>query len=319
MNAPLLVLERLAKTFKRRWGWRRAPDLAAVRDLSLEINRGDLFGFLGPNGAGKSTTLRMALGLIHPSAGRVLIDGRDLARERLAALRKVGAFVEAPSFYGYLSGRKNLELFASLSGKIEHGEIDRVLERVGLLGRERDPVEVYSHGMRQRLGLAACLLPRPELLILDEPTDGLDPHGIRDVRALLRSLVRDDGLTVFLSSHLLSEVENLCNRVAFLDQGVCVAQGELAELARRHRRLTVRVDLPDQAALVIKAKLGLDADLLLSPEEGLCLAPGVAPEAVNRVLLDAGFPVRALEPEADWLARFFLEHTTSREIEGAAA
>ncbi|GMV81534.1 MAG: multidrug ABC transporter ATP-binding protein [Planctomycetota bacterium] len=310
---PLLVLEGLNKVFSRRW-LGRGRELTAVRDLSLTVYRGDLFGFLGPNGAGKSTTLRMALGLIHPTAGRVLIAGHDLAHERLAALRQVGAFVEAPSFYGYLSGRKNLEIFAGLSGGVEDSAIDAVLERVGLRGRERDPVSVYSHGMRQRLGIAACLLPKPRLLILDEPTDGLDPHGIRDVRELLVSLVRDDGLTVFLSSHLLTEVEHLCNRIAILEQGELILQGELAELEREHRGLSLSVDRPAEAAKLLRERCGVQAEAHPPPREGVRIRPGAADTAaLNRALLEAGFRVAALEPEPHWLDRLFLERTTTRE------
>jgi len=205
MPEPVLVVDQLSKRFRRSG----ASVLTAVDGISFTVERGDIFGFLGPNGAGKSTTIRMALGLIHPTSGRVSIGGHDLASDRLRALRKVGAFVEAPSFYGYLSGRKNIEIFAALSGGAPAGLIDETLRRVGLFGRETDLVRVYSHGMKARLGIAACLLPRPQLMVLDEPTDGLDPHGIREIRDLIKRLAREENLTVFLSSHLLSEVEHL--------------------------------------------------------------------------------------------------------------
>src|SRR5687767_13657099 len=180
MAEPILVAEGLIKTFKRPMGnrilgflGRKNVDFRAVDGVDFCVNRGDIFGFLGPNGAGKSTTIRMTLGLIHPTAGRVSIGGYDLRTHRLEALSKVGAFVEAPSFYTYLSGRTNLEIFAGLAGGVSSTEMDRVIELVGLKGRDNELVKVYSHGMRQRLGIAACLLPRPELMVLDEPTDGL--------------------------------------------------------------------------------------------------------------------------------------------------
>lgn len=247
----MLVARNLTKIFQRR-AWRGCTPLTAVDDLSFSVQRGDIFGFLGPNGAGKSTTIRMILGLIHPTAGSVEVGGCDVQLDGRRALGKVGAFVEAPSFYPFLSGRQNLDIFSGLSGGVSRAEMDRVIELVGLKGREEDLVKVYSHGMKQRLGLAACLLPKPELLVLDEPTDGLDPHGIRNTRELIIRLAHEEKITIFLSSHLLSEVENLCNRIAILDRGKVILHGELVELEREHRRLEVRVDNPAAAASLLR-------------------------------------------------------------------
>ncbi|HEY3319839.1 MAG TPA: ABC transporter ATP-binding protein [Planctomycetota bacterium] len=333
MPAPLLLAEGLTKVFRRslrrpRWvapasvpaGRSSDPDpagaeagatkLVAVNNVGLTLQRGDVFGFLGPNGAGKSTTIRMILGLIHPTAGRVSIDGHDLATERLAALRKVGAFVEAPAFYGYLSGRKNLEIFAGLSGGVANSEIDRVLTQVGLPDRADELVKVYSHGMRQRLGIAACLLPRPELLVLDEPTDGLDPHGIRETRELILRLVREEGLTIFLSSHMLGEVENLCTHILMLERGTAILSGRLDEIERNFRSLEVTVDRPEAAAGLLREKLRLEATVC---EGGLRLPAGTDAAAANAALVGAGFAVRSIGPENGWLDRLFLEKTTSRE------
>ena len=308
MANELLLAEGLSKVFQRRG----AEPLTAVHEVNLAVQRGDVFGFLGPNGAGKSTTIRMMLGLIHPTTGRVSIGGRDLATQRLLALRKVGAFVEAPSFYGYLTGQKNLEIFTGLSGGCSPDEIARVVELVGLRGREHDPVKVYSHGMRQRLGIAACLLPRPELLVLDEPTDGLDPHGIHETRELIKRLAREEGLTIFLSSHMLSEVENLCNRIAILDRGRIILEGELVELEKRFRRLEIHTDRPAKAAALLLEKFRLQSTLtesgVLNVEQN-----GTSAAEVNATLVGEGFAVNLVARERNWLDRIFLELTTKQK------
>ncbi len=309
MSEPLLVANNLTKVFQRHV-WRRDAPLTAVDDLSFTVNRGDIFGFLGPNGAGKSTTIRMILGLIHPTVGQVEIGGCNVLGDRQNALLKVGAFVEAPSFYSYLSGRKNLEIFSGLSGGVSREELNRVVELVGLKGRDEDLVKVYSHGMKQRLGLAACLLPMPELLVLDEPTDGLDPHGIRNTRELILRLAHEEKLTIFLSSHLLSEVENLCNRVAILDRGKIILEGPLGELERAHRRLEIRVDKPAAAAKLLRAKFGIEARV----EERAILLPdhNIDTAAVTAALVQAGIWVHAVMPETGWLDRLFLDRTTAK-------
>jgi len=287
--------------------------LKAVDGLSFTACRGDVFGFLGPNGAGKSTTIRMVLGLIHPTAGRVTIGGCDVTTDRLRALRQVGAFVEAPSFYPYLTGRRNLEIFAWLSGGASDAEIDWALEMTGLRGREHEAVQVYSHGMKQRLGIAACLLPRPELLVLDEPTDGLDPHGIRETRELILRLARVEGLTIFLSSHMLGEVENLCNRVAILDRGRLVLEGPLAGLEERLRGTEILTSRPAEAAAFVRDKFGLEA---LPGDKLRVVLNGVDAAALNAALVQAGFAVQSLAPEEAWLERLFLERT--RSLEGSS-
>jgi ABC-2 type transport system ATP-binding protein len=304
---PLLVARNLTKIFRPRF---KGRTITAVNDLSFSVNRGDVFGFLGPNGAGKSTTIRMILGLIHPSAGNVEIGGCDVQVDRMSALKKVGAFVEAPSFYPYLSGRKNLEIFSGISGGVSAGELDRVIEMVGMTGRDQDPVKVYSHGMKQRLGLAACLLPKPELLVLDEPTDGLDPHGIRATRELIVRLARDERLTIFLSSHLLNEVENLCTRIAIVDKGKAILSGSLDELERTHRYLEIFVDKPVGAASLLRVKFGMEARI----EEQSILLPNLETNSaeINAALVQSGFLVKSIAPENGWLDRMFLDLTTAK-------
>ena len=213
----MIQLENLQKRFGRR---------VAVESLSLQIEEGALFGLLGHNGAGKSTTIGMMLGQVVPDAGRVLIAGHDVRRDRTRALGQVGAIFETPSFYGYLSGRRNLEIFCSYSRPVLPEEIDEVVEMVRLDSRIDDPVQVYSHGMRQRLALAQALLPRPRVLILDEPSEGLDPEGIYEMRELIRRLHRDLQLTVLICSHLLAEVEQICPQVAIMRKGRLLFHGD---------------------------------------------------------------------------------------------
>jgi len=211
---------------------KRYKEVLAVDHIDLNVGMGDVYGFLGPNGAGKTTTLRMALGLITPTEGTVELFGRDPLREGARALEGVAGFVEGPRFYPYLSARKNLELLSALDGRGARARIDEVLEIVELAHRAAHRVGGYSHGMRQRLGIAAALLRRPRLLILDEPATGLDPAGMRDMRMLIRRLA-SDGITVLLSSHQLPEVQELCDRVAIVDSGRVVYEGALADLRRR--------------------------------------------------------------------------------------
>ena len=236
---------------------KRYGDLVAVDHVDLTVGAGDVFGYLGPNGAGKTTSLRMMLGLIRPSAGSVRLFGRD-PQLGVEALSGVAGFVEAPAFYPYLSGRVNLELCAALDGGGAGSRIDEVLEIVELTDRAKDKVGGYSHGMRQRLGIASALLRDPRLLLLDEPATGLDPGGMRDMRVLIRELAAR-GITVLLSSHLLGEVEELCNRVAIVRSGRIVYEGELAEL-RRQAGVTYQLRTTDdeRARLVCLAQAGIE-------------------------------------------------------------
>src|SRR6185312_4168333 len=208
---------------------KRYGDIVAVAGVDLTVEPGDVFGYLGPNGAGKTTSLRIMLGLIRPTAGSARLFGRDPLIVGAKALQGVAGFVEAPRFYPYLSGRKNLRLLADYDDPPSRWRIDEVLELVELRDRAKDRVGGYSHGMRQRLGIAAALLRSPRLLLLDEPTTGLDPAGMRDMRALVRRLA-GEGITILLSSHLLNEVEELCNRVAIIRKGAIVYEGALGDL-----------------------------------------------------------------------------------------
>lgn len=216
-----IVVSGLSKSF---------DDFVAVDKLSFSVNPGDIYGFLGPNGAGKSTTIRMLLGLIRPSSGAIRFFGQEVKVGEVQYLKRIGAIVEKPDFYKYLSARNNLKIFGTMSdADTSSKNIDRVIELVGLSGRDKDPVKNYSHGMKQRLGLAQALLHDPELVILDEPTTGLDPQGIVDLRNLTLQL-RSMGKTVFMSSHILSEVELIATRMVIISKGRAVAEGSVQQL-----------------------------------------------------------------------------------------
>jgi ABC-type multidrug transport system ATPase subunit len=267
----------------------------AVDRLTITVERGDIYGFLGPNGAGKSTTLRMLLGLVRPTSGVIKYPVRGSGWEYLKARTRVGAIIETPAFYENFSGRRNLELLASLSGGVQSKRVEEVLEIVDLRDRARDPVKVYSYGMRQRLGIAQALLPTPELIILDEPTNGLDPQGIHETRELIRRLRDEFKLTVLLSSHLLTEVEQLCNRVGIIHKGNLLYEGEPEALRGPAGRFKVRVDnLPAATELLTRlpgvvlnqngsAFLRIDADVESIPE-------------VNELLVTNGIRVYELTP-----------------------
>ena len=234
MTGAVLATYGLSKTYGAR---------AAVKELTLEVERGEILGFLGPNGAGKTTTIRMALGLITPTAGRVEVLGRDVARHRAEVLPRVGALVENPALYLYMSGRDNLRAFASVLGGVSKLRLDEVLEIVDLKERQRDRVGSYSLGMKQRLGVAAALLHDPELLILDEPANGLDPAGIVEMRDLLRRLAAS-GTTVFISSHVLGEVQQICDRVAIINHGELIRLAPVAELLDASGEFVIHSDRP---------------------------------------------------------------------------
>jgi ABC-2 type transport system ATP-binding protein len=229
---------------------KRFGKLEAVKDLNIELRRGEVFGFLGPNGAGKSTTVGMILGLVAPTAGSIELFGLKLNGNRWAVLRRVGAVIEEPAFYPYLSGSDNLEALARAIGGIPKAKITEVLERVNLLDRAGDRYDHYSMGMKQRLGIASTLLRDPELIILDEPTSGLDPAGTKEVRDLIPQLAHEHR-AVFLCSHLLHEVELVCSRVAIIKQGVMIANAPVQELLTKGQLLQIKVDDPGQAASIL--------------------------------------------------------------------
>jgi ABC-2 type transport system ATP-binding protein len=286
--------------------FKRYGKILAVDHVDLTVEQGDVFGYLGPNGAGKTTSLRMMLGLIRPTGGSVELFGRDPAREGVRkALEGVAGFVEAPRFYPYLSGRRNLRFLADCDRPSSRARIDEMLDLVELRDRAGDKVGGYSHGMRQRLGIAASLIRNPRLLLLDEPTTGLDPAGMRDMRALVRRLA-GEGITVLLSSHLLGEVEELCNRVAIIRTGKIVYEGTLRDLlATAQTEYKLRATEPERALMFASAQSGIEklrgegADLRFQADEEAVAALTVA-------LGQARIGVTALVPETASLEELFL-------------
>jgi ABC-2 type transport system ATP-binding protein len=286
--------------------FKRYGRILAVDHVDLTVDKGDVFGYLGPNGAGKTTSLRMMLGLIRPTGGSVELFGRDPVKDGVRkALEGVAGFVEAPRFYPYLSGRRNLRLLADYDGRRSRARIEEMLDVVELRDRAGDKVGGYSHGMRQRLGIAASLLRDPRLLLLDEPTTGLDPAGMRDMRALVRRLA-GEGITVLLSSHLLGEVEELCNRVAIIRTGTIVYEGTLRDLlATAHTEYRLRATEPERALMICSAQRGVEnlradgADLRFQADEEAAAALTIA-------LGQARIGVTALVPETASLEELFL-------------
>ena len=289
----------LGKRFGMRW---------AARGIDLEVHRGDIFCFLGPNGAGKSTTIRMILTLLKPTAGTIQLFGKDLHKNRREVLSRVCGIVEKSDFYLFLSAYKNLEILGSMTRRIKRDEVMEALERVGLQSRAKDKVRTFSHGMKQRLGIAQALLTRPELIILDEPTTGLDPQGMKDVRELIQRLARDEGITIFLSSHLLSEIEQVATRMAVIHRGEMKAQGSVAELlASEAIDYAIQVS-PIEAAL--RVMQGIPWAQVLSCGESMIevrLEPGHASE-LNKLLIANGIEVASLYPRRT-LEDFFLRVT----------
>jgi ABC-2 type transport system ATP-binding protein len=294
---PVLELQGLSKTYRGRGGGVRA-----VRDVSLSVGAGEVYGFLGPNGAGKSTTIRMLLGLISPTAGEVRLFGAPLGRDR-SALSRVGSLVDGGAFYPFLSGRKNLEVLAKTQGG-GHDRIDGLLEEVDLARDAGRKVKGYSTGMRQRLGVAAALLGDPDLVILDEPVNGLDAAGIQEMRSLIRRL-GEGGKTVFLSSHLLHEVQQVCDRVAIVTKGEVILESTVADLLRQDEGLILDAAPLDTAAAALEGRWAVE------PEgDGLRISAtrDEAPEVVRR-LVGAGVDVHGLTRRQRNLEEAFLAIT----------
>jgi ABC-type multidrug transport system ATPase subunit len=282
----------LSKRFGKRW---------AIKGLNIEVHRGDIFSFLGPNGAGKSTTIRIILTLLRPTAGEVEIFGMNLHKNRRAVLSRVCGIVEKPDFYLYLSAYENLKILGSMTCRIQKDEIMEALDVVGLEPRALEKVKTFSHGMKQRLGIAQALLTKPELVILDEPTTGLDPQGMKEVRGLIKKLATEKEMTIFLSSHLLSEVELVSTRMAVINQGELVTQGSVSELLDRETtKYSIEASPVDSAVELIRK---LPYAEVLSVENGkieVRIEPSQAPELIrtlitNHIEVSSYYPHRTLE------------------------
>ncbi len=314
-DGVVLSAENLTKRFGNR---------EAVSDVSFEVRAGEVFGFLGPNGAGKTTTIRMLVGLARPDRGRVRIRGLDLSRHFTQAMSHVGAIVESPDLYRYLTGRENLQHFARMLPSGASERIEELAAMVALSERLDDKVSTYSLGMRQRLGIAQALLGEPDVLILDEPANGLDPAGIREIRQLVRRLASERGIGVFVSSHLLSEIEQTCDRVAIIHRGRTLAAGSVKELSARSAsdRVRVRARPAAKAAERLAAFGAVETAALVAAAgddgrgDGVVTAripPDRVPEAL-RALLSEGIEVFTVERPASTLEEVFLEITGGETV-----
>lgn len=300
MSNNILEVNNLVKSF---------GDNKAVDQVSFNVERGEIFGFLGPNGAGKTTTIRILLGLIFPDQGQVKINGYDINTDFKGAIAKVGAVVETPAFYTYLTGYQNLKLMANLHKDIGKERVEEVLKIVGLEKRGKDKVKTYSLGMKQRLGIARALLNRPDLIILDEPTNGLDPQGIKEVREMIKRLATEEGITFFISTHLLHEVEQVCNKVAILKEGQIITSGFVKELLDRNHEI-IEICTPQIEKTAQELKNLEYARLIKESSQGLIveLEKGMSGE-LNKLLINQQIEVNYLIPKNPSLEEFFIEIT----------
>jgi ABC-type multidrug transport system ATPase subunit len=285
--------------------------LKAVDNLSFEVEAGQVFGFLGQNGSGKSTTIRMLLSLIHPSSGSIELFGKSIQKNRASILEQVGAIIERPDLYPYLSATEHLQLFAKVrKQKIEASRIIDTLTQVGLSHRAQDKVQTFSLGMKQRLGIAIALVHNPSLIILDEPTNGLDPQGIADIRALIQHLAKEEGKTIFVSSHLLSEIEQVANQILIIHQGKKMVEGVTKELLDPEKRIVQIKTMDDVKALAIIVAGGF-SQYLLPRKEGIFLKlPTTAIPMLNESLVQSGIAVLGIETKNS-LEDYFLQITSN--------
>ncbi len=301
-NGDLIVrTERLTKYFGK---------LAAVDDLNLEVRKGEVFGFLGPNGSGKSTTIGMMLGLLAPTSGTVELFGLNIQNYLPKILQRIGAVTESIGFYPYLSGRDNLKYVARITGGISSRRIKEVLELVELSGREKDKFSNYSLGMKQRLAIACALLNDPEFVVLDEPTNGLDPAGMKEIRELIIRLGQE-GKTIFLNSHLLHEVEQVCRRVAIIKQGKVIAQGLVKDLMKKGDTLQIKVNEPEKAMTVLK-NINWITSIVREDDKLLIGVKAEKYAEISAVLAKESIFVTEMRAKENTLEEFFLEMTEER-------
>ncbi|MEI8116298.1 MAG: ABC transporter ATP-binding protein [Flavobacteriia bacterium] len=298
-NTEIIKVQHLAKNF---------GSFQAVKDVSFTVNKGDVFGFLGPNGAGKSTTIRCMLSLIKADNGQIELFGKDLQKHRNEILSKVGSIIEKPDFYRYLSAEKNLAIFARISGKdVSKREIAEMLDFVGLNGRNRDKVGGFSHGMKQRLGIAQTLLHQPDLIVLDEPTTGLDPQGIVEIRNLILRLKSEQNKTVILSSHQLSEIELISNRMVIINKGQSIIEGDVKELLNAQEMVVqLEVNDMDKTIQVINTSFsGASHKKINERIIEVNIEKQLVPN-LNRILVQEGVEIHAMEPKRK-LEDFFMK------------
>lgn len=301
MKDIILKTENLEKSFK---------NLKVVDNISFSLEKGDVFGFIGPNGAGKTTTIRMILGLLKMDKGTIYINGHSIRDEYYEAVSSVGALVEGPAFYEYMSAEENLMSFGSYSGGITKAKVKELLKLVGLEDRGKDKVKTFSLGMKQRLGIAQALLNDPELLILDEPTNGLDPNGIKDIRNLIKKL-SDQGKTIFISSHILSEVQNVCNKISIVKNGVELVFGNTEELISENGLYDISAVNNQQLSDILKNMHGVTV-VQAGSKVRVKLSDDLLPEQLLRNLVNAGAQIRVYNPVNITLEDYFFQ--TTKEV-----
>ncbi|MGE8205907.1 ABC transporter ATP-binding protein [Heyndrickxia sp. NPDC080065] len=300
---PALQVKDLRKTIGKK---------EIIKGLNFEVLPGEVFGFLGPNGAGKTTTIRMLVGLIKPTSGAIYISGKNVETEFKDAMKNLGCIVENPEMYPYLSGWENLEYFARMDPSISRERLHKVTELVGLTNRIHDRVKTYSLGMRQRLGIAQALLGNPHLLILDEPTNGLDPAGIREMREFIRFLAKEEGLSVLVSSHLLSEIQLLCDRVAIITKGEIIRTDFVESLLAEQEQVIWKVDPLEKARKLLE-----EETIVKDGKDNTLITPNVAENIPdwNKKLVDANIKVNEIKTKLPALEDLFLEMTGGNNIE----
>ena len=293
---PILDIENLEKRYGR---------VHALRGINIQLTEPGVYGFLGPNGAGKTTAIKVLAGLLRPSAGAVRIGGVDVRKDPVTALKRTGVMMESPQFYPHLSGRANLEVLSRYSGQQDNTRVDRLLDRVGLSGKSEEKTGSYSRGMRQRLGLAAALLDDPQLVVLDEPANGLDPAGIAEVRGWLVGMAREEGKTVFLSSHQMGEVERICDTIIIINEGQIVASGPTDELVRT--RASVIITTPDVAGAtrVLGEQTAIESVESVDSDKVRANTSTLSSGDINRLLMDQGIDVTEISVERESLEDVF--------------
>jgi len=304
MKTPVLKVANLSKSIKKK---------EIIKDLSFELNKGEVLGFLGPNGAGKSTTLRMLVGLSRPSAGTVSICGHGIGEDYVKAMAHVGCIIEAPDLYEYLSGYKNLELLGAMSQHVTKAAIDDAIALVGMEKRIHDKVSIYSMGMKQRIGLAQALIHQPDLLILDEPTNGLDPQGIHEFREIVKSLAKDTGISVLISSHLISEVQLMCDRVCIINQGMIVRDGAVTEMLSTGEIVWV-LNNPYHGQIILSEQFQLDARITAQNELIAATDLEILP-IINAALITSGLELKTVTAKNATLEELFLSLTNQKTIQ----
>lgn len=302
MDTSVLTVSKLTK---------RINKTLIIKDVSFDIKQGEIVGFLGPNGSGKTTTLRMIVGLSKPTSGEIKICGYSIKKDFVKAMSNVGCIIEGPDLYDYMSGYRNLELLGSMSKGVTKKDIDEAVELVGMGNRIHDKVAVYSMGMKQRVGLAQALIHKPKLLILDEPTNGLDPQGIHEFREIVKKLAKEKGISVLISSHLISEVQLMCDRVSIIDDGSLIRNAAIDEVLATGE-VVWTVDDPKKAQAVLKNKFAIDS--AIDAKKVTALASVERLSEINKALFNSGIEINYVENKKRTLEDLFLTLTDKHKI-----